>query len=129
MTRLQTMVYETSQLPIPDPRQITEEEKEQIVDAFDNLLAKEKSLDNPEPGDKEAARDELDRVILRVLGLEDRQDELKQAVNNLVKSREMASGQHTSVLVDRLQRAGDAGEAIDLPGVDSVRESTTLSDF
>jgi hypothetical protein len=129
MTRLQTMVYETKQIPIPNPDKIEADDRDQIVSAFDDLLAKEKSLTDPEPGDKEAERDALDKAVLEVLGLEDRLDELKQAIENLVKSREMAAGQHTSVLVERLQRASGEDDAITLPGVAEARESTTLDDF
>lgn len=128
MTRLQTMVYETKQLPIPDPSAISEEDRERIESAFDDLIEKEKSLQDPEPGDKEEERDALDSVVLEVLGLEDSLDELKHAVESMVASREMAAGQHTSVLVERLREKAE-DEAIDLPGVESAREGTTLEDF
>lgn len=129
MTRLQTMVYESKQIPVPDPSDIDSDARGEIVNAFDDLLAKEKSLSDPEPGDKEAERDALGEAVLEVLGLEDRLEELKQAIENLVKSREMAAGQHTSVLVERLQRASNEGDAITLPGVAEAHESTTLDDF
>ena len=129
MTRLQTMVYETKQLPVLDPDELGSEDQEQILDAFDELLEREKELEDPEPGDKEEERDQLDLAILTALGVEDSLDELKEAVRNLVRSREMAAGQHTSVLVERMRRASEEGEAIELPGVAEARESTTLDDF
>lgn len=129
MTRLQTMVYETKQLPVPHPDELDSESRERILDAFEDLLAREKELDNPQPSDKEAERDQLDRAVLTALNMEDSLDELKEAVNNLVKSREMAAGQHTSVLVERMRRASNKGESIELPGVVEANESTTLDDF
>lgn len=129
MTRLQTMVYETKQLPVLNPDELGAENREKILDAFDILLEKEKQLDDPEPGDKEEERDQLDRAVLSALDMEASLDELKEAVENLVQSREMAAGQHTSVLVERMRRASEQGESIELPGVAEARESTTLDDF
>ncbi|WP_082238236.1 N-6 DNA methylase [Halorubrum tebenquichense] len=129
MTRLQTMVYETKQLPVFDPEELAAESRGEILDAFDALLAKEKELDDPQPGDKEKERDQLDRAVLSVLDMEDSLGELKEAVENLVQSREMAAGLHTSVLVERMRQASERGEPIELPGVAEARESTTLDDF
>ena len=77
MTRLQTMVYETKQLPVLDPDELGNDDQEQIQEAFDELLEREKELEDPEPGDKEDERDQLDRAILTALGMEDSLDELK----------------------------------------------------
>lgn len=129
MTRLQTMVYETKQLPVFNPEELGAESREEILDAFDDLLQREKELDDPQPGDKEEERDQLDRAVLSALGIEGSLDELKQAVEGLVQSREMAAGQYTSVLVERMRRATERGESIELPGVEESRESTTLDDF
>lgn len=129
MTRLQTMVYETKQLPVFIPEELGTESREEILDAFDTLLQREKELDEPQPGDKEEERDQLDRAVLSALGMEDSLDELKQAVENLVQSREMAAGQYTSILVERMRHATERGEPIELPGVEESRESTTLDDF
>lgn len=129
MTRLQTMVYETKQLPVLVPDKISTENREEILDAFNALLEKEKELDDPQPGDKEDERDQLDRAVLSALDMEDSLGELKEAVDNLVQSREMAAGQHTSVLVERMRQASERGEPIELPGVAEARESTTLDDF
>lgn len=78
--------------------------------------------------DKEAERDALDRAVLAPLGMEDRLDELKEAVNRLTESREKAAGKYTEVLVERVREA-DETEPIDLPGVASTHESTTLDSF
>jgi tRNA(Ser,Leu) C12 N-acetylase TAN1 len=123
------MVYETKQLPVLNPEELGSESREEILDAFTALLEREKELDDPQPGDKEEERDQLDRAVMSALDMEDSLDELKEAVNNLIQSREMAAGQHTSVLVERMRRAGEEGEHIELPGVAEARESTTLDDF
>lgn len=128
MTRIQTMVYESAAMPIPDPRGLSERDAEAVRDAFDALVTREDELDDPSPEDLEDERDALDRAVLRVLGLEDRLQELKDAVSGMVRSRERAAGSHTEVLVERLERTSET-EAIDLPGVEVARESTQLTDF
>lgn len=129
MTRIQTMVYETEALPIPNPRELNDEELDRIEHAFEALIERERELEDPTMEDREDVRDDLDQAVLSTIGLENRLDEVKESINRLIKSREMAAGQHTEVLVERLQRASEQGEPIDLPGVEEARESTTLSDF
>lgn len=130
MTRLQKTIYETEMLPIPDPRKIDDEDSERIKKGITNLMEKEDDLEEEAPIEaKETEKDELDKAVLGTMGLEDRLDELKQSVEALVQSRDKESGRNTEVLVERLRRAEKQGEAIDLPGVESARESTTLGDF
>lgn len=130
MTRLQKTIYETEMLPIPDPRELTEQEKEKIREAISALMQKEDELDDEATVEaKEEQKDALDKAVLQTMGLEDRLQELKQSVKGLVDDREREAGQSTEVLVERLRRAEEEGEAIDLPGVESARQSTTLDDF
>lgn len=128
MTRIQTMVYESAAMPIPDPRELTEKDADAVCGAFDALVSREIDLDEPSPDALEDERDALDTAVLRVLGLEDRLQELKEAVTGMVQSRERAAGAHSEVLVERLERTSET-EAIDLPGVDVARESARLTDF
>lgn len=129
MTRIQTKVYEYNQFPIPNPHQMTDSEKDRIINAFQNLMEKEKSLDKDADAEqKESERDQLDRAVLAPIGMEDQLDEIKEAVEKLVISRERAAGQHTEVLVERLRSASEA-EPIELPGVATAREGTTLDSF
>jgi len=114
---------------VPDPRKLDQEELEQIERAFDDLLERERELDHPGPEDKEEQRDALNRAVLSTVGLEGRLDELKQAVGGLVESREMAAGQYTEVLVERLQREAEDTGSIELPDVAEARESTTIDEF
>lgn len=126
MTRIQTMVYETEQLIVADPRQMTTGDHERIVEAFESLMQKEdQSTLDEGPSAKEPERDELDRTVLAAVGLEDRLDELKTAVQAMVAARERGAGKHTRVLVDRPEEK----EVVDLAGVSEARESTTLGDF
>jgi hypothetical protein len=60
------------------------------------------------------------------MGLEDKVEDVKQAVELMIMMREKGAGQHTKVLVDR---AEEEREVIDIAGVSEARESTTLSDF
>jgi len=63
--------------------------------------------------------------VLAEVGLENKLDELKQAVELMITMREKGAGQHTEVLVDRAEKR----EVIDIKGVSEARESTTLGDF
>lgn len=130
MNRTEIKGYEVDGLPIPDVRDMTEEEKQEIADAFDALVERHKEIGtevDPEECDEE--RDRLDRAVLNACGLGDRVDEIRRAVEGLVAIRESGGGVNTEVLVERTSGTEEEPEVIDLPGVSEVRESTTLSDF
>jgi len=124
MTRLQTMVYETEQLLVADPRGMTSDEHDHIEAAFTALLDAEEE-DDTDGKSKPDARDDLDRAVLSTLGLDDRLDELKLAVQSMVEARDKGSGQHTQVLVTQPEEK----EVIELAGVSEAHESATLSDY
>lgn len=131
MTRNRMVLYEAEQLPLPDPRDMTDEERDAIRNALNNLVAREAELDNQDDeetdllDEKEAERDALDKAVLATIGMADRVDEVKQAVEALVDLRRESAGEETTVLVDRT----DEKEVIELEGVAETRESTRLSDF
>lgn len=126
MARSRLMVYETEQLPIVDPRALTDEQRALIREQLDALMARETELgDEASVEQTEIERDELDRALLKAIGMENRLDEVKQAVRRMVKMREQAAGEATEVLVDRPAET----EVIELEGVSEARESTTLGDF
>ncbi len=138
MTRNRMVLYEAEQLPLPDPRELTGEESDRIKSAFNDLLEKEADLDDEldsvdeddedaiDPLEaKEEERDALDRAVLATIGMEDRVEELKQAVETLVELRRTGSGDETTVLVNRTEEK----EVIELEGVAEARESTRLTDF
>ena len=103
MARLQLVKYETAGLPIPDPKVLSADERDRIVAALDDLLDRETTLAAEgvtDPATRlertEAERDALDRAVLSTLGLADRLDELKNAVQRLVeRRRERAGGRST----------------------------------
>ena len=120
------VLYEVKQLPIPDPREMSEDERERITTALDDLIAKEAELDENAPLEaKDAEREALDQAVLATLGMEDRTDKLNQAVSGLVRMREVGAGDHTEVLINRTEEK----EVIELKGVAQARESATLSDY
>jgi|GEM_PF-658212 len=132
MTRNRMVLYEAEQLPLPDPRDLTDEEKSRIKSALNDLIEREAELEERDEDDefdplteKEEQRDALDRAVLAVIEMEDRLDELKQAVEALVDMRREGSGEETTVLVNRTEDK----EVIELEGVAEARESTRLSDF
>ncbi|RJT04760.1 N-6 DNA methylase [Halococcus sp. IIIV-5B] len=130
MNRTEIKGYEIDDLPIPDIRSMSEEEVQEIADAFDALINREKEIGTEvEPEDCESERNRLDRAVLNACGLGDRVDEIRHAVEGLVAIRESGGGVNTEVLVERTTGSDEEPEVIDLPGVSEVRESTTLGDF
>jgi hypothetical protein len=136
MTRNRMVLYEAEQLPIPDPRSMNNEERGEIREALQNLLHREEEIDDQlDEGDgeedmdvlkaKEEERDALDRAVLSTIGMEDRLEELKQAVEALVDMRRASAGDETTVLVERTQEK----EVIELEGVSAARESTRITDY
>jgi hypothetical protein len=126
MARSRRMVYETEQLPIPDPEQMSDEHQAQIRETFEQLINRENELgDDVSINATEAERDALDQAVLATIGMEDRLGELKTAVAQLVLRREQAGGENTEVLIDRPTQT----EVIELEGVTQARESATLNDF
>ena len=133
MTRSRMVLYEAKQLPLPDIRELNDDEQNAITDALDELMAREDELQRK--GDqedtinvlrkKERELDALDQAVLTTIGMEDRVEELKQGVHALVSLRRQGSGDHTEVLVHR----SNDKEVIELEGVAEARESTTLTDF
>lgn len=130
MNRTEIKGYEVDGLPIPDVRDMTVEEKQDIADAFDALVERHKEIGTEvAPDECKEERDRLDRDVLNACGLGDRVDEIRRAVEGLVAIRESGGGVNTEVLVERTSGTEEEPEVIDLPGVSEVRESATLSDF
>lgn len=126
MARSRLMVYETEQLPVLDPRTLTGEQQILIRERFEALMEREKELGDEASVERtETERDDLDRAVLAAIGMDGRLEEVKRAVNRMVKMREQAAGEATEVLVDRPEET----EVIELEGVSKARESTTLGDF
>lgn len=126
MARSRLKVYETEQLPIPDPQTLNEEDCERIRDRLEKLMNREVELgDDTSVEATEAERDELDRAVLEAIGMSDRLEDVKQGVKRMVAMREQAAGEDTGVLVTRPEEE----EIIELEGVAESRESTTLGDF
>jgi hypothetical protein len=94
-------------------------------EAFEDLMQREDEIgEDPSVSQIETERDALDRVILEAMGLEERFEEIKQAVTDLLTMREDEAGK-TQVLVERVE----GQEVVDLAGVSNARESATLSDY
>ena len=127
LSRSEIKVYETKELPVPDPRLVSDDEREKIVTAFYELIERENEIDEDERNVQNTMeqRDKLDKKVLEAFGLDDRLDELKEAINQMIAMREKEAGEKTQVLVSR----HDEREVIELEGVESARESTTLGDF
>ncbi|ELY72554.1 N-6 DNA methylase [Natronobacterium gregoryi SP2] len=133
MTRLQTKVYETEQWPVPDPNNIDGDTKQDIKEAFQDLRNREEEVEDATFENTEEERDALDRAVLEALNLEGDNEELlsevKQSLEALISMRDEGAGHKTTVLVERSERVDEDTGAIELPGVEAARESTTLNDF
>lgn len=126
MARSRLKVYETEQLPIPDPRSLTEEESERIRNRFEELMEREVELgEDTSVEATESERDALDSAVLEPLNMGDRLEEIKDGVERMVAMREQAAGESTDVLIERPEET----EVIELEGVSEARQSTTLGDF
>ncbi len=126
MARSRLKVYETEQLPVPDPRALTSEQRKRIRDQFETLMTREVELGEDASAEAtESERDALDTAVLEPLGMADRLTDIKNGVERMLTMREQAAGEDTGVLVERPEDP----EIIELEGVAEARESTTLSDF
>jgi hypothetical protein len=96
MNRNSLMVYEAKNLPVPDPRSMEDSEKEEIKDAFETLIEAERST----AIGTEEAEDELDRAVMSAIDMEDRTEDVQEAVKLLLRVREEGAGEMTDVLVE-----------------------------
>lgn len=128
LDRIDLMLYEARQLPVPDVRDASTEQADRIRDAFHALVERERELDDVTLEDVSEERRELDEAVLALIDSEDRVDELEDAITQLIRARERSAGQHTEVLVGRLEETGQP-TTVELPGVAEARERTTLDDF
>ncbi len=127
MSRSEIKVYEAEELPVPVLDDIADDTRDEIVDAFHDLMRREDELEDDDRTleNTEDERDRLDYAVLSAMEMEDQLDELKEAIELMLAMREREGGQHTQVLVSRPSER----EVIELEGVEAARESTTLSDF
>ena len=95
MNRNSLMVYEAKRLPVPNPRKMKDSEKEGIKDAFDTLIEAERSA----AMDTQKAKHELDRAVMSAIGMEDRTENVQEAVELLLRVRDKGAGGMTDVLV------------------------------
>jgi len=128
MNRTEIKGYEIDDLPIPNLRAMSDEDKARIKQAFDDLLDRERELGyEVAPDEIEEELDELDEAVLEAIGLGDHVEEIKDAVRALLKMRQRSGGINTEVLVERGN--DDEHEVFELPGVDATRENTTLGEY
>jgi hypothetical protein len=128
MNRTEIKGYEIDDLPIPNLRAMSDEDKARIKQAFDDLLDRERELGyEVAPDEIEQELDELDEAVLEAIGLGDHVQEIKDAVSALLEMRQRAGGINTEVLVERGN--DDEHEVFELPGVDATRENTTLEEY
>jgi len=126
MNRNELTVAEAKRMHVPDPRAFTSDERAEIERVMLEWMDAEREAND---GETEAFQDELDRAVLRAMGLEDRTGEIQEAVEEMVEVRERGAGDETAVLVDTAEEERD----IQLPGAtrlqDGGNKQTTLGSF
>jgi hypothetical protein len=108
------MVYDMKTLPVVDPRELEEEEKECIRDAFEDWIT--------DPSNEEY-NDELDEAVLSALGWEERVEEI-QDIAERMKNIRNESREH-EVLVGETEREIDISDVVS----EEANTETQLSDF
>ena len=113
---IRMMVYDVETLPVIDPTEMTDEERERIEDAFDDWIEN--------PGTDEAD-EELDRAALDVLGMEDRWKEIQDVAERMTDIRTQSRE------VELLVGTEEEEEIIDISGVvsDAASVNSKLGDF
>jgi len=96
LDRITIMVYETKNLRIPDPRKMSIDDKRRISSAFEDILKRERHCDDEERAELQR---KLDVAVLKTLGMEDRLEELHNAVESLLQRRIKGGAEQTEVLV------------------------------
>lgn len=139
MDRNELTVGEAEGLHVPDPRTFTEQEQDDIRDAIVSWMDAEREIDANEEDSNEEYQNRLDRAVLRAIGMEDRLEEIRTAVEDLVKAREAGGAESTSVLVTMSEDSDDEddnneGREINIPGARRLsdgdgREQSDLGSF
>lgn len=126
MNRNELTVGEAKRMHVPDPRAFTPDERAEIERVVVEWMDDEREASEEE---LEAFQDELDWAVLSAMGLEDRADEIQEAMEETVEVRERGAGDETAVLVDT---AGEERD-IQLPGATRLQDGgdkqTTLGSF
>jgi type I restriction-modification system DNA methylase subunit len=95
MNRNTLAVYEAERTPIPDLSSLQRESRQEIRYSFEALIEAERSAAE----DTGEAEDRLDRAVMSAIGMEDRTEDVQEAVELLLRVREEGAGQMTDVLV------------------------------
>lgn len=126
MNRNELTVTEAKRVHVPDPREFSDGERDEIRRVMQGWLDVEREATEEEEAE---FREELDRVVLGAMGLEDRVEEIQDAVQSMIEIREQGAGEETSVLVTGEERERD----IELPGATqvegSIERQTNLDSF
>jgi len=82
---IKAAVYEVAKFPVPDPDELDEEEKDQLLKAFDKMKTKDMTGAIYDQFD-EPSRRRIDRALFDILGLsEEEQEEVYESVETLTR--------------------------------------------
>jgi len=97
LARNEVWVNDAKGLPILDPKQLNEKEKERIKNAFTKLLENGK---NASEAKLKQLRTNLNKAVLAPLGMADRVEELEKSVTDLLNIRIRAGGTSREVIIE-----------------------------
>jgi hypothetical protein len=111
---LQLMTYEVSSVPVLDVRTLSRDVQEELAELADRLIG----------GDPEA-QDDIDRLVLDILGLDISVDRFRELYDSMVQRR-ITTGAEAAVQVDEVAEfEGEATRTFSRPS----GEETDLSEF
>lgn len=102
LNRNQVMVWEAEQMPVVDPRTMDSRIARKIMDAFRNLVSKERDADEEQA---KALRHELNLAVMSAIGMRDRTEELESEVKKLIEIRIGGGGQSKDTMVETPEEA------------------------
>jgi len=138
MNRNELTVSDSEDMRVPDIREFSDEEKEEIKEVMSNWLEQER--DSSEDEIKEFQK-ELDKKVMSAVGfghveneggemeldedlLEEKVEEVKEAVADLVERREQGAGLETEVLIGEgdEDQDDDSDDQFELPGATRISD-------
>jgi len=112
--------YELKDFRVLDPDELSDEERQRIIDAFEEI--KEIDVHEDEAPEKMV---ELDRAVLAPFGLEEKAEKIMEIATGLSQSRQLEQEFEVPITHDE----GEGGTVHDLSGSERINGQTGLTDF
>lgn len=136
MNRNELTVSDSEEMRVPDVRQFSNEEKEDIKEVMSNWLDEERDSSESEI---EEYQKKLDKKVMAATGfgyvenedgeleldedlLEEQVEKVHEAVEDLVERREQGAGLETEVLIGKEDDGSDESDEFELPGATRISD-------